>query len=136
MRRRSAVLWLAAFLWLTGTAVTCRAQDTSPAPDIPFLTQRAQAAVMSTLWQIADDSTARLMSDFYDGLINQGLDKAHALQRAQVALIKGETERPLARQANRSMTVVEDTTANAGAHAPPASHPYYWAAFILMGNWM
>lgn len=97
---------------------------------------KGASAVMSTLWQIADESTARLMSDFYDGLVNQRLDKAHALQRAQLALIKGETERQLAQPANRSMTVVEDAAANPLAHAVPTSHPYYWAAFILMGNWM
>lgn len=93
---------------------------------------KGASAVLSTLWQIADDSTATLMTDFYDGLIRQGLDKAHALQRAQLALLRGKTEP--ASLASRAMTVIDD--ANGGSSTVPTAHPYYWAAFILMGNWM
>ncbi|MGE0006774.1 MAG: CHAT domain-containing protein [Parvibaculaceae bacterium] len=90
------------------------------------------AAVMSTLWQIADESTARLMGDFYDGLVNRGLDKADALRRAQIAMIRGEAAAALALQPDRAMSVVE----TGGISPAPNAHPYYWAAFILMGNWM
>lgn len=93
---------------------------------------KGASAVLSTLWQIADDSTAVLMSDFYDGLINQGLDKARALRRAQLELLRGKAEP--AQQASRAMTVIEDIDGRAAA--APTSHPYYWSAFILMGNWM
>lgn len=41
---------------------------------------KGASAVMSTLWQIADDSTAKLMADFYEGLITHDLDKARALR--------------------------------------------------------
>lgn len=92
------------------------------------------SAVMSTLWQIADASTAQLMTDFYDGLINKGLDKANAVRRAQIAMIKGETAQIVALQSSRSMSVIETSVAQS-AEASPTSHPYYWAAFILMGNW-
>ncbi|MGE0006773.1 MAG: CHAT domain-containing protein [Parvibaculaceae bacterium] len=92
------------------------------------------SAVLSTLWQIADDSTARLMADFYDGLINRGLDKAQALRRAQIAMIRGRASPDVA-QSSRAMSVVEDAGAEAAFDLPPASHPYYWAAFTLMGNW-
>lgn len=93
---------------------------------------KGASAVMSTLWQIADDSTARLMTDFYDGLIKQGLDKARALRNAQLELIRGKAEPAL--QDSRAMTVIDD--ADTGAAAVPTAHPYYWSAFILMGNWM
>ncbi|WP_119392015.1 CHAT domain-containing protein [Taklimakanibacter lacteus] len=89
------------------------------------------SAVMSTLWQIADDSTARLMRDFYDGFINHGLDKAGALRRAQIAMIKGEAAGITKLQPGRAMSVIE----TAGTTAAPSAHPYHWAAFILMGNW-
>jgi len=94
------------------------------------------SAVMSTLWQIADSSTAKLMTNFYDGLVNQGLDKAHALRQAQIAMIRGGAPQAVALQSSRSMSVVEDGSGPASAELPPTSHPYYWAAFILMGNWM
>jgi len=93
---------------------------------------KGASAVMSTLWQIADESTAVLMTDFYDGLIKQGLDKAHALRHAQLTLIRGETE-PIT-QASRAMTVIEDTSSETAT--VPTAHPYFWSAFILMGNWM
>lgn len=96
---------------------------------------KGASAVMSTLWQIADESTAQLMTDFYEGLVHQGLDKAHALQQAQVAMIRGETAQTVALQSSRSMSAVEDTGTDPQAKSP-TSHPYYWAAFILMGNWM
>jgi CHAT domain-containing protein len=94
---------------------------------------KGASSVMSTLWQIADDSTAKLMAEFYEGLINQNLDKARALRRAQLDLIQGaEPESQLA-QASRAMTALEDTEETDSA--VPTAHPYYWAAFILMGNW-
>jgi CHAT domain-containing protein/TPR repeat protein len=88
------------------------------------------SAVMATLWQIADDSTAALMADFYRGRIEEGLDKATALQRAQIAMLKGSSTTELAA---RGVTLVE--TDSSAPAAPSTAHPYYWSAFILMGNW-
>lgn len=93
------------------------------------------SAVMSTLWQIPDNSTTQLMTEFYDNLMSRHLDKAHALREAQLAMIRGGEPQTVALQTNRSMTVVEDS-GNAPQNLPPTFHPYYWAAFILMGNWM
>lgn len=95
---------------------------------------KGASAVLSTLWQIADDSTASLMADFYDGLINQDLDKARALRRAQLDLIQGQRPDQQTAQSSRAMTVIEDSPG--AMNSAPSTHPYYWAAFILMGNWM
>ncbi|MBK1867829.1 CHAT domain-containing protein [Aestuariivirga sp. YIM B02566] len=95
---------------------------------------KGASAVMSTLWQIADESTAKLMADFYEGLINQNLDKARALRQAQLDLIQGAKPEPQVAQASRAMTALEDTEETVSE--VPTAHPYYWAAFILMGNWM
>jgi CHAT domain-containing protein len=88
------------------------------------------SAVMATLWQIADESTAVLMADFYRGRVSENLDKATALQRAQIAMLRGGSATELAA---RGVTLVE-TEASAPT-APSTAHPYYWSAFILMGNW-
>ena len=93
------------------------------------------SAVMATLWQIADDSTAALMADFYRGRVIDGLDKATALQRAQIAMLKGNPATKLASRGERAMTLVEGVEGATGA-APSTAHPYYWSAFILMGNWL
>ena len=92
---------------------------------------KGASAVMATLWQIADDSTAKLMSDFYSGLIAGGLDKARALQRAQIAMLRGV---PAGQVALRGVTAAPDDTAPAASTT--TAHPYYWSAFILMGNWL
>jgi len=72
------------------------------------LAQRQGArAVLATLWPVADSGTARYMEAFYSARQQGGMDKARALQAAQKALM-----------AQRRW-----------------AHPYYWAPFILMGNW-
>ncbi len=61
---------------------------------------------LGALWPINDEATVKIMLQFYDGFINQGLTKAKALQRAQIDLIQ-----------SKAMT-----------------NPFFWAPFILVGN--
>jgi CHAT domain-containing protein len=69
--------------------------------------QQGGKAVLATLWPVADQSTALLMADMYRKRQGQSLNKAEALRQAQIAL----------------------------QEQPQYAHPYYWAPFILMGNW-
>ncbi len=62
--------------------------------------------VMSTLWSVADESTAELMKHFYSYL-NKGKSKDVALMSAQRKMMKSREY----------------------------SHPFYWAAFQLNGDW-
>ena len=107
-----------------------------------MLAQRQGAlAVVASLWAVADESTARLMQQFYrNRLADQRLTKAEALQQAQLALLTGkvkaadgETTKP------RSSTLAGEAGKSAPAFKPvpnaPYAHPYYWAPFILIGNW-
>ncbi len=96
------------------------------------------SAVMATLWQIADDSTAALMADFYRGLIDDGLDKASALRRAQIAMITNGGEQQIALNRSRGAPARAAETSIEEEEAPPvpASHPYFWSSFIIMGNWL
>jgi CHAT domain-containing protein/Tfp pilus assembly protein PilF len=66
-------------------------------------------AVVSTLWQVPDKSSARLMTFFFEGL-GKGMSKAEALRSAKLKLI---AER-------------RDDFA--------AAHPFFWAAFTLTGQ--
>ena len=63
--------------------------------------------VVSTLWSVDDRATAELMQQFYIGVLRQGMTPAAALRAAQLRL----------------------------AANPRWSAPYYWAGFILQGDW-
>ncbi|HEY9666897.1 MAG TPA: CHAT domain-containing protein, partial [Coleofasciculaceae cyanobacterium] len=63
-------------------------------------------SVLSTLWQVSDRSTAELMEQFYKELTNPKVIKAEALHQAQLALFK------------------------------QYKAPYYWAPYVLVGNWL
>jgi CHAT domain-containing protein len=63
-------------------------------------------SLAASLWNVDDRSTADLMLRFHRHLRSGDLEKAQALRRAQLELIE------------RS----------------PFAHPYYWAAFVLMGD--
>lgn len=63
-------------------------------------------SVVASLWSVSDDSTADLMKSFY-GYLREGRSKDEALRAAQTDLIRSQE----------------------------FSHPYYWAAFQLTGDW-
>ena len=65
-------------------------------------------SLLATLWEVDDRSTSILMKEFYENWHKKGMKKAEALKRAQVAL--------------KSMRQYR--------------HPYYWAPFIMVGDWM
>lgn len=65
-------------------------------------------STLATLWSVSDNSTAQLMIEFYRQLTSEEVTKAEALRRAQVKLLKD----------------------------PQHSHPFFWAPFVLVGNWL
>jgi CHAT domain-containing protein/Tfp pilus assembly protein PilF len=90
-------------------------------------------AVISSLWSVNDSSTGQLMGDFYrrwaDGAGK--VTKVEALRQAQLDLLLGKIK---ARSNNNDRGFV--TSAKPQTAAPDGySHPYYWAPFVLMGNW-
>ncbi|HEY9300479.1 MAG TPA: CHAT domain-containing protein, partial [Phormidium sp.] len=64
-------------------------------------------STLATLWSVKDESTAELMTQFYE-LLSQGTSKSEALRGAQLKLLK----------------------------QPKYNHPFYWSPFILVGNWL
>ena len=81
------------------------------------LAQRQGAkSVVASLWSIADTSTGLLMQHFYRLRENILVKtKLEALRGAQLALLYGKIK-PVNRVTDYS-------------------HPYYWAPFIMIGNW-
>jgi CHAT domain-containing protein len=64
-------------------------------------------SVVVSLWSVSDMSTAALMGEFYKNLIKNKLSKTDALRQAQLTLMRDEKY----------------------------AHPFYWAPFILIGDW-
>jgi CHAT domain-containing protein/Tfp pilus assembly protein PilF len=89
-------------------------------------------AVLSSLWEVNDASTGRLMADFYKRWADGGGNtmKVEALRKAQLDLLHGKSGEK-GNAAGRGVQAVD-----AGPKTPAGfAHPYYWAPFILVGNW-
>jgi CHAT domain-containing protein len=96
--------------------------------------QKDAEAVLATLWDVNDISTSRLMSDFYARwLKDPAAGKAEALRQAQLELLRSPTAATSAAGA-RGFEVVSG--APSSTQALGYAHPYYWAPFVLIGNYM
>jgi CHAT domain-containing protein len=63
--------------------------------------------VMASLWNIDDSVTPELMKQFYEGMFTKGMPPAAALRAAQIHMWQTRHRKS----------------------------PYYWAAFVLQGDW-
>jgi CHAT domain-containing protein len=66
-------------------------------------------STLATLWQVSDEATAILMKQFYDEILNRNITKAEALRQAQLTVLAIPEFR---------------------------KHPYYWAPYVMVGNWL
>jgi len=100
------------------------------------LSQRQGAkAVIATLWPVDDESTALLMREFYRLRQDKpGTVKSEALRQAQLELLYGQVK---SNDSNRGRSATLTASHNSFIADPkaPFAHPYYWAPFILIGNW-
>ena len=65
-------------------------------------------SALGALWAVSDAATVELMSEFYVNLRKPGVSKAEALRQAQISMVEKDQYQ----------------------------HPFFWSAFILIGNWM
>jgi CHAT domain-containing protein len=65
------------------------------------------ARVVASLWDIRDEATAEMMKRFYQGMLRDKLRPAAALRAAQVSMLREKRWEA----------------------------PYYWAGFVLQGEW-
>ncbi len=65
-------------------------------------------STLATLWSVNDQATTQLMSNFYHELSDKHLTKANAVRQAQLSLL----------------------------HRHGYEHPFYWAPYVLLGNWL
>ncbi|NEP21808.1 MAG: CHAT domain-containing protein [Moorea sp. SIO3I6] len=65
-------------------------------------------STLATIWLVDDEVTAVLMNRFYQELTDKSISKAEALNRAQKSILQD----------------------------PSYEHPYFWAPYIMVGNWL
>ena len=65
-------------------------------------------STMASLWRVDDQGTTEFMVNFYEQVAKAEMTKAEALRRTQLLMLEDEQYK----------------------------HPYYWAPFILVGNWL
>jgi CHAT domain-containing protein len=94
--------------------------------------ERGAKSVIATLWSVADDSTSLLMKEFYRLKEEKNLPKVEALRQAQLSLLNGTIKPP----PQRDSPADGDENSDRRADQPQNyAHPYFWAPFIMMGNW-
>jgi CHAT domain-containing protein len=69
-------------------------------------TKAGAPTVVASLWSVNDASTRDTMTNFYKEIL-AGQSKAESLRRAQLRVM----------------------------HDPRFAHPYYWAPFVILGDW-
>lgn len=72
--------------------------------------QSGARSTLASLWSVNDEATTNLMIQFYQEFVNNKKTKSEALRLAQSYLISGDLDSIY-------------------------KHPYYWASFVLVGNW-
>lgn len=65
-------------------------------------------STIASLWPVKDEATVNLMNSFYENLLKSGITKAEALRQAQIQMMK-KTD---------------------------FKEPYFWSAFVLVGDWV
>ncbi|MBV6624369.1 MAG: CHAT domain-containing protein [Rivularia sp. (in: Bacteria)] len=64
-------------------------------------------STVASLWPVKDKATVALMNSFYQNLLKPGTTKAEALRQAQIEVMKNTDFK----------------------------EPFFWSAFVLVGNW-
>jgi CHAT domain-containing protein len=88
----------------------CQTAAGDPAANLGLAAMAVRSGASSTLaslWPVSDGATANFMAAFYEAWQGGRISKVDALRQAQQQLIA----------------------------SPNYQHPFYWAAFTLLGNW-
>ncbi len=91
-------------------------------------------SALASLWYVSDAGTLGLMTEFYQQLRTAPI-KAEALRQAQLAMLRGEVRLQdgyLVRSGNNQALPLPSELAARGDRN--LSHPYYWAAFTMIGS--
>ena len=92
-------------------------------------------SVLGSLWKVADDSAVALMTAFFTNWKQNGMDKAEALRQAQLAMIRGDLKLGMVVRGPGGVAQVDAEQVQAGMGQALGRHPYFWAPFVLIGDY-
>jgi CHAT domain-containing protein len=76
---------------------------------------------VASLWKVDDKATQTLMVEFYENLWRKKMSRVEALRQAQLTMLREGVNRGIEREGPEEEN----------GRLPP----YYWAAFVLSGDW-
>nr|WP_271969878.1 CHAT domain-containing protein [Moorena producens] len=103
--------------------------------ELGFAGSAFQAGVdstLATLWSVSDQGAMGLTTEFYRQL-NKTPSKTEALRQAQLAMIRGNVriENDHLYSSGKKIALSSELS---GFGKKSFTHPYYWAAFLLVGD--
>lgn len=84
---------------------------------------------VSSLWKVDDSATATLMEEFYRNLWGEKMSKIEALRQAQLWMFREQIAAGSLRA--RGTRIIQEQPVAPKDSLPP----YYWASFVLCGDW-
>ncbi|MDX2228187.1 MAG: CHAT domain-containing protein [Leptolyngbyaceae cyanobacterium bins.349] len=105
----SAARTTAIELLVLSACETASGDDRAPLGLAGIALKSGARSTVASLWKVNDAATSQLMQRFYQEIATRQVTKADALQRAQREILDDPRFR---------------------------RHPYFWAPFILVGNWL
>ena len=98
-----------------------------------FAVQAGVKSALASLWYVNDEGTLGLMTEFYRQLQTAPI-KAEALRQAQIAMIQGQVQFTQGRLQDSTGKEIPLPQPLAELGDRTLNHPYYWAAFTLIGS--
>ncbi len=91
---------------------------------------RGAGAAIASLWKVSDNGTSELMQALYKNLSQKNISSSEALRQAQITMIRSN-KKGNSSDRGTGIKIVGTVPNN---EETQLSHPFYWSAFILIGN--
>jgi CHAT domain-containing protein len=106
--------------------------------------QAGAESALASLWKVGDAGTPVFMGEFYQQL-NQQVNRTEALRQAQIAMIRGRVklvDNQITLSDGTTLPITDEsfqTALRSGGSSTltgsvDLTHPFYWAAFTLIGS--
>jgi CHAT domain-containing protein len=92
--------------------------------------------VVASMWKVEDNATQTLMIEFYKNLWEKRLGRLESLRQAQLTMIRNyDTQTGRLRQAGGTGPEAPASDAENVPKEGKPVRPFYWAGFVLSGDW-